>query len=195
MQFHNLDEMHAAYDEKGWSIEIRQLQAGRMTASLAQATCADISLQDLIVSRRIEVAGGTPEGHMLVLAPVGQGQFSMNGRSIDGRGIYLLGPDTELQSVNNNILRVLGMQVPTSLLQETERDILDTWESRVRCQTAEINPGATIVQRIKLLMHAAFHRPLTGRWQVEGSSRLAADCFRIRENLKQIVSHLYHLVL
>ena len=179
MRFYTIDEVQADHEANGWPIEFRQLQAGTFTASREQAMCADISLEDLSVSRRIEVAGNTPEGHISVLAPVGQGQFSVNGQSIDGQGIFLLGSRTEILSLNNNILRVIRMQVPVSLLQETEREILDIWASRVRCQTAAINPVATVVQRIRLLMYTTLRRPPTGRWQVEQSSRLAADLVTI----------------
>jgi transcriptional regulator GlxA family with amidase domain len=67
------------------------------------------------------------------------------------------------------------MSVPTSLLHQVDRNILDTWEKRGRCQTTLIEPGAAIVQRVRSLMRATIHQAVPGRWQVERASRLATD--------------------
>ena len=56
----NIDEMQSACEADGWSIEIRQLQAGEMTADTISRECADISLLDQTVSRRVEVIGQAP---------------------------------------------------------------------------------------------------------------------------------------
>ena len=173
VQFCGVEEMQAACVADGWSIDFRQLQAGRLTADIFAAQCADISLLDQGVSRRIEVVGETPEGYITVLAPAGRAEFCVNGRSFDGRGLILFHPDAEMHSVNNEILRVLSMLVPTSLLQETGRDILDTWKAGVRGQAMVVEPGAAIVRRLRSLMRATIHQPVPGRWAVERASDLA----------------------
>ncbi len=173
VQFCGVDEMQAVCETDGWSIEFRQLQAGRLTANTFAGQCADISLLDQGVSRRIEVVGETPEGYITVLAPAGRAEFCVNGRSFDGRGLILFEPDAEMHSVNNEILRVLSMLVPTSLLQETGRDILDTWKAGVRGQAMVIEPSAAIVRRLRLLMRTTIHQPVTGRWAVQRAFDLA----------------------
>lgn len=167
--------MQAASEAEGWSNEARQLQAGKLTASAVTGERADISLLDQSVPRRVKVGGEAPDGHMTVLAPAGRAEFCVNGRSVGGRGVFLLESCAELHSTNNEIIRFLSMYVPTSLLHETGRDILDTWEARVRCQTMLIENGAVIVRRLRSLMHATIHQPIPGRWQVERASGLATD--------------------
>jgi len=171
----SVEEMQEACEKNGWSIEFRQLQAGQLTSSMAPGMCADISLLDQHLSRRIEVVGEAPDGYVTVLAPVGQAEFCINGQSFSGQGVFLLGSCAELHSVNNEVLRVFSMNVPISLLQQTGCRTLDTREDHLRCQTLLIEPGAAIVQHLRSLMHATIHQALPGRWQVERASRLATD--------------------
>ncbi len=174
-RFYSIEEMQAACEAEGWSIEFRQLQAGKLTSNLVTGTCADISLLDHGFSRRVEVVGEAPDGCVTVLAPAGRAEFRINGQSFGGQGVFLLGSCGELHSVNNEILRVLSMIVPISLLQRTGCNILDTRDERLRCQTMLIEPGAAIVQRLRSLMHATIHQVIPGRWQVERASRLVTD--------------------
>jgi len=171
----SVEEMQEACEKNGWSIEFRQLQAGKLTSSMARGMCADISLLDQQVSRRFEVVGDAPDGYVTVMAPVGRAEFRVNGQSFCGQGLFLLGSCTEFHSVNNDVLRVLMMNVPTSLLQQTGCRTLDTREDHLRCQTLIIEPGAAIVQHLRSLMHATIHQALPGRWQVERAFRLATD--------------------
>ena len=169
----SIDEMQAACHAEGWSIEIRQLEAGTMNARMASRECADITLLDQFVSRRVELVGEAPEGYVSVLAPLGQGRFAINGQSFDGPGLFLLESRTELEAVNNEVLRVIGMTVPTSLLRETGRNISHTWEARDRCRTMLIQHGEPCVQRFRALIRATIHQRLSDLSQVERASALA----------------------
>ena len=144
-----------------------------MTARTAARDCTDIAFLDQSVSQRIEIVGEAPQGHITVLAPVGRGRFSINGQTFDGPGIFLLHPRAELHAANNEILRVVAMTVPISLLRETDRDDLHTWEQADRCQTILIEPGSRIVQRLRLLMEATMRQPTSAHDRVERASSLA----------------------
>ena len=171
--FRSIDEIQSACEADGWSIEIRQLQAGEMTADTISRECADISLLDQTVSRRVEFVGQAPEGYITALAPVGRGEFSINGHLFDGQGLFLLQSSAELHSINNDILRVMSMLVPTSLLQETGRGILDAWNGQLPVTGMVIEPGAAGVSRLRSMIHATIEQPATGRWQVEQGHCLA----------------------
>ncbi len=181
----SVEEMQEACEKNGWSIEFRQLQAGQLTSSMAPGMCADISLLDQQVSRRFEVVGEAPDGYVTVMAPEGRAEFRVNGQSFCGQGLFLLGSSAEFHSVNNDVLRVLMMNVPTSLLQQTSCRTLDTREDQLRGQTLLIEPGAAIVQRLRSLMHATIHQALPGRWQVERASRLATDLATIIDQVRK----------
>jgi AraC-like DNA-binding protein len=144
-----------------------------MNVRMSSRKSADISLLDQGVSRRVELVGEAPEGYASVLAPLGQGSFAINGQSFDGPGLFLLESRTELEAVNNEVLRVMGMTVPTSLLRQTGRDISHTWEARDRCRTMLIQPGEPWVQRFRSLMQATIHQRISDFCEVERASALA----------------------
>jgi AraC-like DNA-binding protein len=173
MHYCGIDEMQGACQRNGWSVEFRQLEPGVLAVSTASRDCADISLLDQSFSQRTEIVGEAPQGHITVLAPVGRGKFSINGQSFDGPGIFLLQPRAELQAANKEILRVVAMTVPISLLRETGRGDWHTWQPSDRCQTLLIEPGARIVQRLRLLMEATLVQPTSAYDQVERASSLA----------------------
>ena len=173
MHYCGIDEMQAACERNGWSVKFRQLEPGMLAVSTASRDCANITLLDQIFSQRTEIVGAAPQGYITVLAPMGRGRFSINGQSIDGPGIFLLQPRTELHAANKEILRVVAMTVPISLLREADRDVLHTWERGNRCQTMLIEPGAGIVQRLRLLMEATMSEPTSAFDQVERASSLA----------------------
>ncbi len=172
MHYRGIDDMQAACERNGWSVEFRQLDPGILAVSTASRDCADISLLDQSFSQRIEIVGTAPPGHITVLAPIGRGRFSINSQSIDGPGIFLLQPRAELLTANKEILRVMAMTVPISLLRETGWDVLHTWERGNRCQTMLIEPGAEIVQRLRILMNATLGQPTNAYDHVERASSL-----------------------
>jgi len=180
-RFHSIDEMQSMCESDGWCIEFCQLQAGKLTANTVSRQSGDISLLDHRVSLRIEAVGEAPKDHITVLAPAGRGEFYANGQLFDSRGIFLLGPGAELHTVNNSILRVLSMHVPTSLLQLTLPGVLDAWDVHVLSQTLMIEPGVATVSQMRSLMRASIHQPIIGRQQTSRTAALTSSLIAIIE--------------
>jgi AraC-like DNA-binding protein len=66
------------------------------------------------------------------------------------------------------------MHIAKSSLQETGLDLIDTWERPTGRDGMLIKYGNEQAQRLRSLMHATIHRPVTGRWQMERASTLAS---------------------
>ena len=172
-RFCSIEEMQAASEAAGWSIDYRQIQSGRMTASSVAGECAGISLLDEGASQRLEVVGETPEGHVTILVPWGRAGLWVNGTSFDNRGIFLLGSRAEMHAVTEEHVRVLSMHIPTSLLQTTRHPVFWTADMYLRNPAVLVEPSPASVERLKRLMNATIYRPVAGRWQVARASGLA----------------------
>jgi len=173
VRFSSLEEMQAASEAEGWSIEYRQLQAGALTARTVAGTCGNISLLDEYASQRLEIAGETPQECVTVLVPACEGtEIRVNGKSLDCRSIFLLDSQSECQTVTSQDTHVLSMHIAKSSLLETGRDLFETWEWRAGRDGTLIEYGGTQVQHLRSLMHAAIYQPVNGHWQMEQASTL-----------------------
>jgi AraC-like DNA-binding protein len=146
-----------------------------LTARTISTECAGITLLDQTVSRRVEVDGVAPEAYTTVLAPVGRGDFQINGQSFDSGGLCLLEPGAELHCVNNQILRVIGINVPNRLLQKTGRATFETWQSHRRDQMTFIARDTHLVGQLRSLIHATLCRPRIQIFEAERASAIASS--------------------
>ena len=175
MQCCSIEEMQEASTAAGWSIHYRQLQPGQLMARAITGQCGPISLLDQSASRQLEVVGQSPEGCVTVMVPVGRSSMWANGHCIDNRAAFLLNSSSNMHLVTEPRARVLSMHVPTSILDESARNLFESCEGFHR-ESQKIN-GANnkTVQRIMMLMHAAIYRPADDNWQLEQASLLVAD--------------------
>jgi AraC-like DNA-binding protein len=132
-------------------------------------------LLDQAVSRRIEVDGVAPEDYTTVLAPLGPGDFHINGQSLNSGGLCLLESGAELHTVNNQILRVMGINVPNSLLENTGRANLETRQSHRRDQMMLIGRDTQLVAQFRSLIHGTLCRPIDRHFAAERASVIASS--------------------
>jgi AraC-like DNA-binding protein len=168
----SIEEMQAAAESEGWSIDYRQLQAGRLVVGSVSGECATISLLDECASGRIEAVGETPEGHITVVMPCGRNGLRINGKSLDRRGLFVLKSRAEMHAVTGGHTRALGMHIPISHLKPTERPDILIKDTRLFSPVSMIESSPTSIERLRRLMCAAIYRPVSGRWQEERASGL-----------------------
>ena len=172
MGYCSIEEMQAAAESEGWSIDYRQLQAGKLVVGSVSGECAAISLLDECASGRIEAVGETPEGHITVVMPCDRNGLRINGKSLDRRGLFVLKSRAEMHAVTDKHTRVLGMHVPISLLKSAGRPDLVIRDERLFSRVSMIEPSSASIDRLTRLMCAAIYRPVSGRWQEERASGL-----------------------
>ena len=168
----SIEEMQAAAESEGWSIDYRQLQAGRLDAVTVSGECAAVSLLDEAVSVRVEAVGETPEGHITVVVPCGRNGLRINGKRLDSRGIFVLKSCAEMRAVSDEHTRALGMHIPISHLMPAGRPGLLIRGTRLFSPVSMIEPSPASIERLRRLMHAAIYRPVSGRWQDERAAGL-----------------------
>jgi AraC-like DNA-binding protein len=173
-RFVGIEGMQAAAEADGWSIEYRQIAAGRMTASAATVDCAGIALLDERVSSRIEVVGETPEAHITVTLPAGGGRLWINGKWSTGQGFYVSEPSAGMHFFTEQDTRALTMHVPMSLLPTLTYADLAPEDARSRIREGWFEPCPASAEWLRRLVDATTHRLVSGRWQVEQGSALVA---------------------
>ena len=171
-RFSNIEDMEENCQANGWSIEYRQIQAGKLTANTIVGKCAHILLLDKSVSRRIEAVGTSPEGYITVFAPVGRAKSWINGQSCASGGIFVFDSLAQFHIVTNENSRVLLMLIPSSQLQGARYDDLFNREGYDRIRTGLLEPGAALAQSLSLLMLTAIYQSIDECWQITQAARL-----------------------
>jgi AraC-like DNA-binding protein len=175
IQFCSIEEMQEASETDGWSCEYRQFEPGNLKTKLLAGECASISLLDEIASHRVEVSGSSPEGHVSIFAPVGPSRMWVNGQTVDDQSVFLFNSVSDMHVVTDPNTRLLSMHVPISILDETGCSVFDDWNGfGIAHQKINGNAAAT-TQRIRMLIGAAIHAPVAGRWQKERECDLACS--------------------
>jgi AraC-like DNA-binding protein len=146
-----------------------------LTARTTSAECGGIALLDQHVSLRMDVDGVAPEACTTVIAPVGHGEFQINGQLFDGGGLCLLKSRAELHSINNQIQRVLAINVPDRLLQETGRATIETWESHTRNEMTLIDRDTHLVGQLRSLILSTLCQPINKSFEAERAAAIACS--------------------
>jgi AraC-like DNA-binding protein len=123
----------------------------------------------------MDVDGVAPEACTTVIAPLGHGEFQINGQLFDGGGLCLLKSGAELHSVNNRIQRVLAINVPDRLLQETGRATVETWESHTRDEMTLIERDTHLVGQLRSLIFSTLCQPIIQGFEAERASAIAGS--------------------
>lgn len=166
IEFRSLEELQAANEANGWSVEYRQLQPGAVRATISEAECAGITLISETVDRIAEVEGTVPADHVTVALPAGP-TTTLNGARLDHQTIGLVEPGGEVYFWTNEQSAVVSMHVPATMLQGIAFGGSEHSEKWPLMKPSGVAVDAADAQRLRALMLSTIREDLPADWQTE----------------------------
>ncbi|MGI9263345.1 MAG: helix-turn-helix transcriptional regulator [Gammaproteobacteria bacterium] len=189
VRFCDIEDLQAASVEDGWDICYRQLQAGKLSAQIGEATCAGISALHERANRRLEICGATPADHVTIMLGPMQGLMLVNGERLDRNGLFVAGPEIETQWLVTEDTRALSIHIPCSLFPDGGSNLLNNTRHGRASDLAVINPNSASLTMARRAITSILQQSVPDRSQTQFAEDLAAHLHSIMTDHNECSEH------